>query len=378
MPANVTTTSGGAANLIRNHFEDILNEYLENTLLAADLLDSYVFPANKGTSVVFHRLAPFRKEPSGLSSASEVPGIGEVFGNPLVGNVTQLKGRSYVVDNIAATLRLIGNDMAISELDIMSSEPNPIPALSKLFLYNAADTLDYVYVNSLVSGASTPTSGDTQTATVPAANINGASVSVTTVWGDGSATLTEATLDADIPSHRIAAESFNTAEATIRAQSGKPRGDGLFHGLIAPQSAGDLRVDGTFQDIALRGTRKGEAKFERATIGEVFGVRVMVSENVGNGGVPGTVDATNDRIIRAPIVGMDYAKRISHARGVGRPSVRFIPPAHSAADIYGLVGFLVWKMYYAAVVSQPLAGVVLKTATTRGINRAQADDTAVI
>ena len=374
MPTNVTTTTVGPAILIRNHFQDILDSYLENTLLAADLMDAEVFPANRGTSVEFHRLSPFRKAPIGLST-NDVPGPGEAFGSPhtSVSAAGQLKGLSYVVDRIVATLRLVGNDLALSELDIMASEPNPVPSLSKAFLYNAADTLDFMYINWLVSSTAT---GATQSGTVPAANINGASVSVSVVWGDGSSTLTEATLDADIPSHRIAAETFNTVESTIRAQSGKPRGDGLFHGLIAPQLAGDLRIDGTFQDIALRGNNRGEGKFERATIGEVFGVRVMQSENVGNGGVPGTVD-TNDVIIRCPVVGAEYAKRISHAKGIGKPSVRFIPPAHSSADVYGLVGFLVWKAYLTAVVTQPLGGAIIKAATTRARSTAQPDDIAV-
>lgn len=206
--------------------------------------------------------------------------------------------------------------------------------------------------------------GSSNTATVPSISVGGASASVTTIWGDGSATLSEATLDADIPSHRIAAESFNTVEATLNDQGAMPRRGGLYDALISPQIAGDLRVDGTFQDIALKGTRKGEDKFERASIGEVFNCRVMVSKNVSVG-FPGSIDATNDDIHRCPVVGEGYAARISHARGVGRPQVRFIPPSPSAADVYGNNGFLMWKVYLAVAVLNPFKGVILKVATTR-------------
>lgn len=371
MAVNVTTGTG-PAKLIRNYFQDILDEYLENTLLAADLMESYVLPANVGTTVLFKRLGTFNKQPVGLSGGSAIPGLGEAFAAYGGGTGAQLRATSFTIDDARATINLIGNDLPISELDVMSSEPNPVPELSRGFLYNAADTLDYVYINSMVCSS---VNGATQTSTVPGGEVSGSSVNVSVVWGDGSATLTEPTLDADIPSHRIAAESFNTAEATLRAQSAKPKGDGLFHALIAPQSAGDLRVDGTFQDIALKGTRRGEDKFERATIGEVFGCRVMVSENV-NVGAAGTVDATNDTIIRAPICGREYAKRISHAKGVGKPSVRWLPPAHSSADVYGLLGFLVWKAYFACVVTHPLNGLVLKTVTTRLRSTASADDSS--
>lgn len=368
------TTSTGAAKLIRNHFSDMLDEYLENTLLAADLCDAEVFPANKGTAIEFHRLVTFNKQTIGLSGSaatSVVPGLGEVFGNPLVGSASQLKKVNFNIDRIVATLQLVGNDLAISELDMMASEPNPIPSLSKAFLYNAADTLDTMYINWMVSNTA---NGATSGGTVPAAEYGGNSVSVSVVWGDGSATLTEATLDADIPSHRIAAETFNTAEATLRAQSAKPRGDGLFHCLIAPQTAGDLRIDGTFQDIALRGNNRGETKFERASIGEVFGVRVMQSENIANARVTGTIDASNDMILRAPVVGQGYCKRISHAKGVGKPKVTFIPNTHSSADVYGLVAWLVWKAYITAQVVNPLAGVILKNVTTRSLSTAAPDD----
>ena len=367
---NITTAP---ATLFQDHFQDVLDSYLENNLLAGGLFEDVTLPANQGHTVDFHRLVTFAKQTIGLSGGL-VPGAGEQFGSahPLIhATAGQLKNRSYTIDSVSAQLTLVGNDLNLSELSIISSKPNPVPALSRAFLYNASDTLDQMYVNWLVCNT---VDGSTNTGTVPSATIGGASVSVAVTWGDGSATLTEATLDADIPSHRIAAETFNTAEATLRAGSAKPRSGALFDALISPQLAGDLRIDGTFQDIALKGQNRGENKFERATIGEVFGCRVMVSENVIVRGASGTIDAANDTIVRCPVVGAGYAKRISHASGVGRPSVRFIAPSPSAADVYGLNGFLMWKVYKAAVVLQPLAGNIIKCATTRPRNIVQADD----
>jgi hypothetical protein len=127
--------------------------------------------------------------------------------------------------------------------------------------------------------------------------------------------------------------------------------------------ATDLRVDATFQEIALKGFRKGEDKFESASIGDVFGCLVMESPNAAVN-FPGTIDSTNDEIVRCPIFGDEYAMTVSHAAGAGRPRVTYIPPTPSAADPYGNNGYLTWKFYFAGVVVNPINGVILKVATT--------------
>lgn len=360
MAVLISSTDPGPAGLLRNYWNKQLLGILKNQLLAADLMDVQVVPANSGRVIEFHRIAnQMRKQVIGISS---------FLGYATFGG---LKGRSFSVDSVVYPIELLGNDMELDEQSIMSAEPNPIPTLTERFLYNAKDTLDQYYINIMVSN-----DGNTQSSTVPSVTYFGASVSVTEVWGDGSQTLTEATLDADNPAHRVAAESFNTIYTTLRSQSAKPRrGQTVYDGLVAPQVAGDLRTDATFQDIALKGANRGEDKFEKASIGTVFGVRVMEDENV-NVGFQGTVDATNDDIIRCPIVGDGYAARISHATGRGTPVVNYIPPGRADKnDPYGLVGILSWKVYVGdGGVLNPLAGVILKVATTRTRSAAQDDD----
>jgi N4-gp56 family major capsid protein len=217
--------------------------------------------------------------------------------------------------------------------------------------------------------------GSTQNSTASSVSYGGASVSVTSVWGDGSQTLTEATLDADNPSHRIAAETFNSAYTQLRINKAKPRDGSIYDCLISPEIAGDLRLDGTFQDIALKGMNRGEDKFEKASIGSVFGVRVMEDQNVSIG-TAGTIDSTNDYIIRCPVVGRGYCKRISHAKGIGVPRVNYIPPGQvDKADPYGLVGIMTWKVYDAdGGITNPLAGVIIRAATIRARSTAGFDD----
>ena len=361
MPAAITltTATGGPAGLLRNYWQQTLLGILENQLLASDLADRIVIPANSGTAIEFHRINSFPKQMIGVTQAQ--------------GYLTNvgMKGQSFTVDSVVYSLELLTNDLRLTEQAIMTGEPNPIPTLSERFLYNAKDTLDQRMINIMVSNT-----GNTQSATAPSVTYFGASVSTATTWGDGSQTLTEATLDADNPSHRIAAETFNTVYTALRSRSARPRsGQRAFDALLAPEICGDLRTDATFQDIALKGNLRGEDKFERATIGEVFGVRVMEDENVG---VPtaGTIDATNDQIFRCPVVGQGYVARISHAKGVGVPQVNYIPPGKAdKADPHGLVGILTWKVYVATGgVLNPLAGQLIKVATTRTKNVTQTDD----
>jgi N4-gp56 family major capsid protein len=284
--------------------------------------------------------------------------------------VGDLKGRTFTIDSVVYSLTLLTNDLLITEQAIMTAEPNPVPELTDRFLYNAKDTLDQHYINIMVTGV-----GTTNSNTVPSVTYFGASTSVSVTWGDGSQTLTEATLDADNPSHRIAAETFNTVYTRLRSRSAKPRSGNVFDCLIAPEVAGDLRTDATFQDIALKGQNRGEDKFEKASIGTVFGVRVMEDENVGTG-FPGTIDATNDQIYRCPVVGQGYVARINHATGKGTPGVNFIPPGKTdKSDPYGLIGIMTWKMYVAnGGVLNPLAGEIIKVASTRAKSVAQDDD----
>jgi N4-gp56 family major capsid protein len=354
----LTTTHAGPSGLLRNYWKGVLEEKLRNELLAADLCEKETIPANSGTNIEFHRINAFPKQLTGIS---------QFLGYATVGD---LKGQSFSVDSIVYPLSFIGNDLRLSEQTIMTVEPNVIPELTDEFMYNAADSLDQYMINIMVSN-----SGTTNSATVPSVSYMGASTSVSVTWGDGSQTLTEATLDADNPSHRVAAESFNSLYTGLRSRSAKPpSGRRSFPCLISPEIGGDLRTDGTFQDIALKGNLRGEDKFERALIGNVFNIDVMESENVSVN-FPGTVD-TSDQIVRCPVIGRGYVKRISHAKGIGVPRVNFIPPSQADKnDPYGVVGIMVWKMYVAnGGVCNPLAGAILKVATTRTKNTVQEDD----
>lgn len=365
--ALMTTSSGGPDGILRNYWRQQLLGILENELMASDLMEQQVIPANSGNVIEFHRINSFSKQVTGVTQylAYLQPGTA-VSG--------ALKGKSFTVDSVVYALELVTNDLHMTEQAIMTAEPNPIPTLTERFLYNAKDTLDQRNINIMVNNT-----GNTQTATAPSVTYFGASTSVTNVWGDGSQTLAESTLDADNPSHRIAAETFNTAYTTLRSQSARFRrargGRRAYDCLISPEVAGDLRTDATFQDIALKGNQRGEDKFESAMLGEVFGVRVVEDENVSVN-VAGTVDSTNDQIIRCPCVGEGYAARISHAKGVGVPQVNYIPPSKAdKSDPYGLVGIMTWKIYQATGgILNPLAGVIIRVATTRSKSTTQDDD----
>ena len=363
MPILLATT-GGPEQLLRNYWKQRLEDILENSLMAADLMDVQVIPGNSGRVIEFRRINSFSKQVTGVTSHLASLNVGTATAGAL-------KGRTFNVDSVVYALELLTNDLFIDETSIMTAEPNPIPVLTDRFLYNVKDTLDQRAVNIMVSN-----SGNTNTSTTPSVEYFGASRSVAVTWGDGSQTLTEATLDADLPSHRIAAETFNSCYTALRSRSAKPRDGSTFDCLVAPEVAGDLRTDGTFQDIALKGNQRGEDKFERASIGTVFGVRVIEDENVGVN-FPGTIDSS-DQIIRCPVVGQGYAARISHAIGRGTPQVNFIPPGKvDKADPYGLVGILTWKIYQATGgVLNPLAGQIIKVATTRAKSTVQDDDGA--
>ena len=354
----LSTTTGGPEGILRNYWKDRLLDILENSLIASDLADQQVIPVNAGTVCEFHRINSFQKQ---------VTGVSQFLGWMTPGD---LKGTSFTVDSVVYSLLLLTNDLQITEQAAMTAEPNPIPTLTDRFLYNAKDTMDQRMINIMVSNV-----GTTNSATAPSVTYFGASVSTTVTWGDGSQTLTEATLDADDPSHRIAAESFNTAYTTLRSQSARPRNGRIFDCLISPEIAGDLRTDATFQDIALKGHNRGEDKFEQASIGNAFGVRVMEDENVSVN-FPGTIDSVNDQIIRCPVVGQGYVARISHAKGVGVPQVNYIPPSKAdKADPYGLIGIMTWKIYTSnGGVLNPLAGNIIKVATTRAKSTTQDDD----
>jgi len=359
----LTVSAGGPDGLLRNYWKEQLQGILENSLMATDLAESQVIPANSGRVIEFHRIGTFTKQVFGVTTHIASLNVG-------VATAGNLKGRTFTVDSVVYTLELLNNDLFLTEEAIMTAEPNPIPTLTKRFLYNAKDTLDQRMINIMVNNT-----GNTQSATAPSVEYFGASVSVSNVWGDGSQTLTEATLDADNPSHRIAAETFNTAYTTLRSQSAKPRAGSSFDCLISPGIAGDLRTDATFQDIALKGNQRGEDKFEKAMIGDVFGVRVIEDENVAIGAA-GTVDATNDEIVRCPVVGEGYVARISHAKGVGVPQVNFIPPGKpDKADPHGLIGIMTWKMYQAdGGIINPHSGAIIRVATTRSKNTAARED----
>jgi len=349
--AILQTGSGGPDELLRNYWQNQLMKVLRNDLLAGDLMDKQTIPAYSGRTVEFRRISSFSKQVTGVSQH--------------LGYATQgdLKGRTFSIDSVVYSLELITNDLEIEELAAITTEPNAIPDLTEEFFQNAKDTCDQRYINIMVNNT-----GNTASATAPSVEYMGASVSVTNIWGDGSQTLTEATLDADNPSHRIAAETFNTASTQLKMQRAKPRmaSRAGYDALIPSEIAGDLRTDATFQDIALKGDMRGEDKFERGMIGEVFNVRVTEDQNVSTG-VKGTVDSTNDYIIRCPVVGLKYAAIIDHAKGIGRPRVNFLPPSKADKnDPYGLMGILTWKMYQATGgIVNPRAGVIIRCATTR-------------
>jgi N4-gp56 family major capsid protein len=362
----LSTTAGGPEGILRNYWKERLLGILENNLVAADLCDSQVIPANSGNVIEFHRINSFSKQLTAVSeSYAALPGH---LTTALSGT---LKGRTFTVDSVVYGIEPIGNDLHMTEKAIMTAEPNPIPTLTERFLYNAKDSLDARIINIMVTNT-----GSTQSSTAPSVTYFGASISTGIVWGDGSQTLTEATLDADNPSHRIAAETFNTVYTNLRINSAKTRaGKRYYDALIAPEVAGDLRTDATFQDIALKGNLRGEDKFERAALGEVFGCLIIEDENVS---VPtaGTIDATNDEIIRCPVVGQGYCARISHAKGLGVPRVNFIPPGKvEKVDPYGMMGIMTWKMWVGVGgVLNPLAGQIIKVATTRSKSTTQDDD----
>ncbi len=359
------STTAGPAALLRNYWKEKLQGILENKLMAADLCETQVIPANSGQVIEFHRIGSFHKQPLGVSEALAYAGAGWA-------TMGGLKGQSFLVDSVVYGLDLITNSVVLSERVIMTNEPNPLPTLTDRLLYNAKDTLDQIAINIMVNNV-----GSTNTSTPPSVSYFGASVSTAVTWGDGSQTLTEATLDADNPSHRVAAETFNDVYTAMRTRSAKPRSGsprGAYDCLIPPELAGDLRLDGTFQDIALKGVQRGEDKFENAMIGEVFGVRVIEDENVSIG-LAGTIDS-NDQILRCPVVGEGYCARISHAKGIGVPRVNYIPPSKiDKADPHGLVGIISWKMYVGTGgVLNPLAGQLIKVATTRSKSVVQDDD----
>jgi N4-gp56 family major capsid protein len=361
MPAQITltTTAGGPQGILRNYWRQTLLDILENNLVASDLAEQQVIPANAGQVIEFHRINSFPKQ---------ILGVSQFLGYMTVGD---LKGQSFTVDSVVYGLELLTNDLRLTEKTIMTAEPNPIPTLTERFLYNAKDTLDQRMINKMVNNT-----GNTQSSTAPSVTYFGASVSVSSTWGDGSQTLTEATLDANIPSHRVAAESFNTIYTRMRGRSAKPRkGKNYYDVLVSPEIAGDLRTDATFQDIALKGFQRGEDKFEKAAVGNVFGCLIIEDENVGIG-VAGTVNASTDQIYRCPAVADGYVARISHAKGIGVPQVNFIPPGKAdKADPYGLVGILTWKFYDAdGGIINPLAGEILRVASTRLKSVAQTDD----
>lgn len=365
--ALMTTAAGGPQGILRNYWKEQLLGILENNLMASDLMEAQTIPANSGTVIEFHRINSFSKQVFGVTQYL-------AYGQPTYAISGNLKGTTFTVDSVVYSLELLTNDLHMTEQAIMTAEPNPIPTLTERFLYNAKDTLDQRAINIMVNNT-----GNTQSATAPQVTYFGASTSVANVWGDGSQTLTEATLDADNPSHRIAAETFNTAYTTLRSQSARFRksssGRKRYDALVAPELCGDLRTDATFQDIALKGYDRGEDKFEAAMIGDVFGVRVVEDENVSIGAA-GTVDATNDQIIRCPVVGQGYAARISHAKGIGVPQVNYIPPGKADKyDPYGLIGIMTWKIYQTdGGILNPLAGVIVRCATTRSKSTSQDDD----
>ncbi|KKK64551.1 hypothetical protein LCGC14_2983050 [marine sediment metagenome] len=61
---NITATAGPAA-LLRNYWKDTLLDILENKLIATDLAEKQVIPANSGQVIEFHRIGSFHKQPKG-------------------------------------------------------------------------------------------------------------------------------------------------------------------------------------------------------------------------------------------------------------------------------------------------------------------------
>ena len=362
MAAQVTASAGPAA-IIRQHFDTKFLQRLEMEDIVSPLLEQKIIPANSGDIVQFHRLQALALKTHALSGTLNASGAGQAWGNAhpsIHATAGQLRGTAFVVDSVPAQLELIGDDMQISELAILTMEPNPIPELTDVFMYNGVATFAQRNLNLMVSSYA---NGASNTSTVPSINYNGGSVSVGVVWGDGSATLTEATLDADSPTHRLAAESFNISTYYLRANKVPVLSQfGLYGSFVSNGQAADLRMDGTFQEIALKGTMRGENKFERALVGDLFGCRVMETPFVY--GAAGTIDATNDEIHRGVVFGQGYAAKVSHKTGVGRPRFSLLMPSPSPADPYGNVAFLVWKAYAAGTVINPVAGRILKSATT--------------
>lgn len=359
--AAVNTGTANASQLLRTAFQKMLEARLEKDLIFADLVDKRELPANVGNVLAFHRIQNLQIAPRGLSGGDAA---GQGFGSPhpsIHATAGQLRGLTYIVDEVTATLDIFGADLEITEQMMMTSEPNPVPELMDIFTYTAAATLDkkigfgVAQLNNTASDSA-----------VPSADYNDSTRSVSVVWGDGTATLTEPTLDASNPTHRIAAESFNRAYSILRRESAPfhPRAGGGYVSVIGPGAAADLRMDGTFQEIALKGFKMGESKFEQASIGKVFGCLVLESPHVA--GDSGTVNAATDWIFRNACWGRGYYVSINHAKGGGRPRVTFIPPTPSAGDVYGNIAFLVWKMYWAGRVVNPQCGVILKNVGTVG------------
>src|SRR3990167_5305845 len=245
--ASITTGTANASVLLRTHFDAALMDRLKKDLIFKDLVNEKVFPANKGMTIAFHRIQAMKLAPVGLS-AGDV--LGQHWGAAHASISGNLRGLTYVVDEVTTTLNIYGEDLSITELLMMTSEPNPVPELMDIFTTAAAATMDQKLAWGLSGNTSYAAS-----ATVPSADYNDATVSVSTVWGDGSQTLTEATLDADNPVHTISVESFNQARTLLPTYNVPyhKRAPGGYISVISPGQAANLRLDGTFQDIALKG-----------------------------------------------------------------------------------------------------------------------------
>jgi hypothetical protein len=96
------TTSTGPAGILRNYWKEQLLDILENELMAADLLDEQVIPANSGNVIEFHRINSFAKQIRGVSEWQ-----GYLTPGP--------KGQSFAVDSIVYGLDLLTNDLEITE-----------------------------------------------------------------------------------------------------------------------------------------------------------------------------------------------------------------------------------------------------------------------
>src|SRR3990167_5778524 len=99
----LTTGQGGPQAILRNYWKVQLQKMLDNDLLAADLLEAQVIPANSGTVIEFHRINSFPKM---------VTGISQFLGYMTVGD---LRGQSFTIDSVVYSLALLGNDLQISE-----------------------------------------------------------------------------------------------------------------------------------------------------------------------------------------------------------------------------------------------------------------------